>query len=120
MNSVAILFYSFLYALMNVTGVTILKFHIGNSQLNSFSDYMQLLFKPGVILGFSIVFLSALLIFKALSIGKFSIIGPLATGINFMLTVFVGVMFFNDKLGFQSYIGLVFILAGITLISIQA
>jgi uncharacterized membrane protein len=120
MNSVAILFYSFLYALMNVTGVTIIKFHIGNSQLNAFSDYMQLFLKPGVILGFSIVFLSALVMFKALSIGKFSIIGPLATGINFMLTVFVGVMFFNDKLGFQSYIGLVFILAGITLISMQS
>lgn len=92
---------------MNVTGLTMIKFHIGNSQLNGFSDYMQLLLKPGVIFSFSIIFLSALVMFNALSIGKFSIIGPLATGINFLLTVFVGVMFFNDKLGFSLILGLI-------------
>jgi len=105
---------------MNVAGSSLIKYNLSGNKLSSFVDYVNLLLKPGVLLGFVSIFLSALVMFKALSVGKFSVIGPLATGINFMFTIAVGVMFFNDKLSFQAYVGLVLILVGITLISIKA
>mgnify|MGYP007002409777 CR=1 FL=1 len=64
--------------------------------------------------------MSALVMFKALSSGSFSQIIPLATGINFMLTVAAGVWILKDKIDVMSYLGFVFILTGIILLSLSS
>ena len=105
--------------MLNVSGAGLIKKQLSiGSTLNGINDYITFLFKPLVILGFVFVFLSALVMFKALSLAKFSAIIPIATGINFALTVLVGVFIFGDKLNFYSYIGLLLIIVGILLISL--
>jgi len=117
--NVSLLFYCTLYALLNVAGVSLIKRSLNGRSLSSLNDYIQILLHPGVIGGFAVIFLSALVIFKALSIGKISIVSPLSTGINFAFTVLVGILLFHDKLSYQGYLGLILIFAGITLMSIS-
>lgn len=119
MNYLSVAAYCFLYALLNVTGSTTIKHNLNGKKLASFSDYLNVLLNPYIIAGFAVIFLSVLAMFKALSLGKFTYVVPLSAGINFILTVIAGVLFFNDKLSFYSYLGLILILAGIALISIK-
>jgi uncharacterized membrane protein len=119
-KALAIFLYCFLYALLNIAGVTTIKLQINNRKLSSLDDYIQLLKKPLVILSFGVIFLSALVMFKALSVGKFSIIGPLATGINFTLTIIMGMVFFKEQITLPVYIGLALILIGIIIISLKS
>ena len=97
--------YCIIYAVLNVTGSSTIKYALIGKQLISFQDYFQFMFQPRVLLGFLSIFLSALVMFKALSEGKFSFVVPLSVGINFILTVIVGTSIFNDKLNAISYIG---------------
>ena len=113
------LFYSIIYAFLNVAGASTIKYSIQDFQLNSPRDYINLLLMPKVLLGLSVIFLSALVMFKALSLGKFSLVGPVATGINFLFTILVGLLFFKEKLSIQMYVGLLMILGGISLMSIR-
>jgi len=105
------------YALMNSFGASLIKSQLQTIELKSFHSYIVLLLNIKVIIGFSLIFISALVLFKALSLGSFSLIVPLSTGINFLCTTAIGYFLFNDKLNFYQYVGLVLILSGILFIS---
>tara|TARA_B110000971_G_scaffold21661_1_gene19628 strand:- start:2779 stop:3147 length:369 start_codon:yes stop_codon:yes gene_type:complete len=112
-----ILFYCLAYAILNVAGSTIIKNKLLNKNLNTFSDFITLILDYKIISAFIIIFLSALLMFKALSLGKFSVIIPFATGINFIITVGVGILYFKDKITYLNIAGIILILVGVILIS---
>lgn len=107
------------YAVLNVSGAALIKIELPYHHLSSIKDYLLFLLTWRVICGFGIILLSALIMFKALSLGKFSYVIPIATGINFSLTVILGVFLFNDKLSCSSYIGLMLILSGIIVMSLK-
>jgi uncharacterized membrane protein len=113
-----ILLFSGLYAVLNTTGAGIIKAELKNQSLSTALDFLFFLFRGKVILAFSIILASALMMFKALSLGKFSLISPIATGINFCLTIVIGYFFFQDRLTWLHFIGLFFIFLGIFLVSI--
>jgi len=112
--------YSFFYALANVAGAALIKKEIkliGN--LSSIDDYLKLLFKWRVVLGFIIIFVSALILFKALSIFDFSKIIPLSIGINFLLTAILGVFIFDEIINFYSSVGMLIIIIGIVVLTLN-
>ncbi len=111
--------YVSLYAVFNVAGAAIIKSSLTGKQLVTLNDWINFVFTGYFILAFTLIVLSALLLFKGLSLNSFSTIIPIATAINFGLTATVGVFFFNDKLTFGSYIGFTLILAGILMISLN-
>ena len=119
MNVVAIILYCTLYAILNICGSSSIKYALKDKTLSSFGDYIDFLLNPLVIAGFIFIFLSALVMFKALSEGRFSFVVPLSVGVNFVLTVVVGTSVFDDKLNAISYIGLSLILSGIILMSLK-
>ncbi len=112
-----IIIFCTLYAILNVFGATLIKKELINKNLNKISDYLNLLQEFKVIGAFIVIFLSALVMFKTLSLGKFSIIIPMATGINFLITIGVGVLVFKDKIGIVQLIGIILIIAGIIAVS---
>ncbi|MBD3306801.1 hypothetical protein GF339_10270 [candidate division KSB3 bacterium] len=108
----------FLYALFNVSGAALIKLELPLHQLNGVAGYVRFLMTWRVICGFAIIGMSALIMFKALSLGKFSYVIPVATGINFSLTVLLGILLFKDKLSLISVVGLGLILLGIITMSV--
>ena len=82
--------YCFLYAMLNVSGAAIIKWKLKGKVLTSIAQWMNFLLDIQVIGAFVLVFISALVIFKALSVGKFTFVVPVSTGINFVLTIIVG------------------------------
>lgn len=118
MNSIIIIC-CILYALLNSAGASILKSQLQSTQLISIKSYIEILLNIKVIAGFSLIFISALVLFKALSIGKFSLIGPLSNGINFVCTISIGYFFFHDRLNIYQVFGLLLIITGILFISLN-
>ena len=112
----AILFCLF-YAILNVSGAAIIKWKLKGRQLDQWNDWFTFLFQLPVLSAFSIIFASALVLFKALSSGQFSFIAPVAVGINFILTVLVGHWIFKDTVNLISLLGFTLILTGIILLS---
>jgi len=108
-----------LYAMLNVSGAAIIKWKLANKSLSKLSDWFDFLFQIPVILAFGIIFFSALVMFKALSTGNFSLTIPLATGINFMFTIIVGYFLFKDTINTQTILGFLLIIAGIIIISLN-
>lgn len=118
--NVQLFLYSLLYAILNVSGAAIIKSEIkliGN--LSSIDDYLKLIIKWRVILGFIIIFASALILFKALSIFDFSKIIPLSIGINFLLTAILGVFIFDEIINFYSSVGMLIIIIGIVVLTLN-
>lgn len=111
--------YSGLYAVFNVTGAALIKSELKGHSLTSFQDYLNLLLTVKVISGFVIIFMSALIFFKALSLAKFSIVVPVANGLNFCITLAVGYFIFTEKLSIQSLLGLLLIIIGIIIIGLS-
>ena len=117
MNFVIIIFCCVMYALLNSAGASIIKSQLQTVPLVSIRSYIQILLNVKVIGGFSLIFVSALVIFKALSFGKFSLIGPMSNGINFICTITIGYFFFHDRLSVYQIFGLFLIITGILFIS---
>ncbi len=117
---VKLIFFCVLYALLNVTGAGIIKWKLKGRVLNQFHDWLSFLLQVEVIFSFFLVFLSALALFKALSASQFSFVIPLVNGINFSLTILVGYFFFKEQLSLVSYAGILLILTGIILLSLNA
>jgi uncharacterized membrane protein len=107
------------YALLNSIGASIIKNQLQTVQLISIRSYINILFNIKVICGFGLIFISALVLFKALSIGKFSLVVPLSNGINFISTIIIGYFFFQDRLNMYQTFGLFLIITGILFISIN-
>lgn len=111
--------FCFLYAVLNVSGAAIIKWKLKGRVLTEFSHWVNLLLDFHVILAFGLIFVSALMFFKALSLGQFTLIVPVATGINFALTVIVGYLLFKDQINLVSFIGFACIISGIILLSLN-
>jgi uncharacterized membrane protein len=116
-NYFQILTFSGLYAILNTFGAAIIKSELKKYELLKIQDYLLFLFRYKVIFSFFIILISALMMFKALSLGKFSIISPIATGINFLLTISIGYFFFKDVLTIIHFVGILLICSGIFMIS---
>jgi uncharacterized membrane protein len=114
------MFLCVLYASLNVAGASTIKAALAGRTLNSAMDFVYFLLYWKTILGLSFVFLSALVVFKALSIAKMTYILPISTGINFLMIFAIGVLVFQEKQSWQSYIGATLVLAGILLMSIKS
>jgi multidrug transporter EmrE-like cation transporter len=108
-----------LYAILNVAGAAIIKWNLKGKFLNQFGDWINFLLNIQVIGAFSLIFISALVMFKALSTADFTFVIPVSAGINFVLTLIAGYYIFKDKINFVSYIGFALILSGIIILSIN-
>ena len=108
-----------LYAMLNVSGAAIIKWKLKGRELNVVNDWLRLLFDWQVISAFALIFLSMLIIFKALSLANFSFVIPVSAGINFILTVAAGYFLFKDHVNYISFIGFALIISGILLLSIN-
>jgi uncharacterized membrane protein len=105
------------YASLTVLGASLIKSKVTGYKLNGFMDYFNFLIEPRVIIGMAVIFLSALVLFKALSIGNFNFVVPLSAGINFLLTACVGYFVFSEKLSTVNMVGIGVILVGIVLLN---
>ena len=112
--------YCALYALLNVSGAAIIKWNLKGKLLTSFSQWINLLLHPQVIAAFVLIFVSMLVIFKALSTANFTFVIPVSAGINFIFTVIAGYYIFKDQLGLASFAGFALIISGILLLSINS
>ena len=115
----ATILYILLYATFNVCGAAIVKLQLKQTSLAGWQDWLTLFFNGYFIIAALFIVFSALAMFKALSGSQFSFVIPIATGINFLLTVGVGYFLFQDRLSVVSYIGIIFIIAGILLLSLN-
>jgi len=113
------IFFCSLYALLNVSGAAIIKWKLKGRVLSSFNDWFQFLLNVQVIGAFVIIFVSALVMFKALSTANFTFVIPVSAGINFVLTIIAGYYIFRDQLNLASFIGFALIISGIILLSIN-
>lgn len=117
MKFFTIILYCVAYAICNVSGAALIKSELKNTELRSFADYFNFLLRYKVFLGFSVVFISAFILIKALSVAKISLVNPIATGMNFVFTLLLGYYFFQEKLTVLHYFGMAMILLGILLIT---
>jgi len=113
-----ILLYSFLYAIFNVSGATIIKSKLMLVDLTTFRAFIVFLLDWKIVLAIFLIFISMFFSIKTLSIDKFSVIIPILTGVNFLVTIIVGYLLFKDTLILTSYIGILFIILGIYMIGL--
>jgi uncharacterized membrane protein len=118
MNILSTVIFCLLYAIVNVAGAAMIKFSLKGKQLIRFSDWLQFLLSFRVLFAFVLIFVSALIMFKALSKGNFSFVVPVATGFNFMLTILVSFILFREKFTITSFVGFLLIITGIFLLSL--
>lgn len=112
--------YCALYALLNVSGAAIIKWNLKGKALTSLNQWISLLLNIQVIGAFVLIFVSMLVIFKALSTANFTFVIPVSAGINFILTVIAGYYIFKDQLSIISFIGFALIISGIILLSLNS
>ncbi|HET6996616.1 MAG TPA: hypothetical protein VFI06_16590 [Chitinophagaceae bacterium] len=112
--------YCALYALLNVSGAAIIKWNLKGKTLSSFNQWLNMLLNVQVICAFALIFVSMLVIFKALSSANFTFVIPVSAGINFILTVIAGYYIFKDQLSLASFVGFTLIISGILLLSINS
>lgn len=116
MNS--ILIFSFLYAIFNVMGAAIIKNKLLLGNIHTFREFIFFLVDVKIILAMSFIFVSMFFSIKALSLDKFSLVIPILTGVNFLVTLAVGHIFFKDELALTGYLGIIFIIIGIYLLGL--
>jgi multidrug transporter EmrE-like cation transporter len=111
--------YISLYAILNVSGAALIKWQLRGKALTTYSEWFSFVLNIPFIVAFALIVFSALALFKALSTNNFSLIIPLATGINFILTIMVGYYLFQDKLSALNLLGFVLIITGIIVLSLN-
>ncbi|MDX5438346.1 MAG: hypothetical protein LPK03_14170 [Pontibacter sp.] len=111
--------YILLYAAFNVSGAALIKWQLKGKSLETLSEWLKLVLNLPFIAAFLLIVFSALAFFKALSTNSFSLIIPIATGINFILTIGVGYYLFQDRLSMLSFIGFILIISGILILSLN-
>jgi multidrug transporter EmrE-like cation transporter len=116
----ATILYILVYATFNVCGAAIVKLQLKQTKLVAWQDWLSLFFNGYFIVAALFIIFSAMAMFKALSGSQFSFVIPIATGINFLLTIVVGYFLFQDRLSIASYIGIFFIIAGILMLSVNS
>ncbi|WP_428026094.1 hypothetical protein [Arcobacter sp.] len=114
----SIYLFSFLYAIFNVAGAAIIKKKLLLGNLGNFKEFILFLIDFKIILAMFFIFISMFFSIKALSFDKFSLVIPILTGINFLVTIGVGYWFFKDELALTGYFGILFIVIGIYLLGV--
>ena len=112
--------YCALYALLNVSGAAIIKWNLKGKALTTLNQWVNLLLNVQVICAFALIFVSMLVIFKALSTANFTFVIPVSAGINFIFTIIAGYYIFKDQLSLASFAGFALIISGILLLSINS
>lgn len=112
-------FFCFIYALLNVSGAAMIKWKLKGKTLSTFGDWITLLLDIQVIAAFVLIFVSALVMFKALSTANFTFVIPVSAGINFILTIIAGYFIFKDNMNVVSFVGFGLIVSGIILLSVN-
>jgi len=112
--------YCALYALLNVSGAAIIKYNLKGKVLTNVNQWINILLNAQVIAAFALIFVSMLVIFKALSSANFTFVIPVSAGINFILTIIAGYYIFKDQLSLASFVGFTLIISGIILLSINS
>ena len=113
-----ILVYSLLYAIFNVTGAAIIKSKLLVSGISDFKEFLVFFLDFKIIIAMIFIFISMFFSIKALSLDKFSMVIPILTGVNFVVTIAVGYFFFKDYLVLTGYIGILLIILGIYLLGL--
>jgi multidrug transporter EmrE-like cation transporter len=111
------LLFSVLYAIFNSSGAVLIKYHLRNRSLIGVKDWVGFLLQPTIIFAFLIIFISALLLFKALSLGAYSVVIPTATAINFIFTVLIGYFLFKERVNLAMLSGIALILTGLFILT---
>lgn len=112
--------YCALYALLNVSGAAIIKWNLKGKVLTTLNEWISLLLNIQVIGAFALIFVSMLVIFKALSSANFTFVIPVSAGINFVFTIIAGYYIFKDHLNMVSFTGFALIISGIILLSLNS
>ncbi|OLQ86143.1 hypothetical protein BIY22_12905 [Vibrio panuliri] len=115
----SIIFFSFLYACFNVSGAAIIKKKLLVSNVSSIPDFLHFFFDVKIIFGMACIFISMYFSIRALAIEQFSMVIPILTGVNFLVTLFVGYIFFKDELTLIGYVGVMFIIIGIYFLGVS-
>ena len=112
-----IILFSTLYAVFNVFGAALIKSKLIDNKIIKLYDFVIFLLDPKIFIAIFFIFISMFFSIKALSLSSFSSVIPFMTGINFIITVSIGALFFKDQLTLSGYIGILFILSGIFLLA---
>lgn len=119
MVNVNIIIFSILYALCNVSGAAIIKNKLLTSNIVTAKDYFIFFFDIKIIAAMIFIFISMYFSIRALALDNFSLVIPVLTGVNFLVTLFVGYLFFKDEITLTGYVGILFIIIGIYLLGIN-
>lgn len=114
--NLTIFMYCFFYAVANVAAATIIKKKLLVYTITDIQSFAAFFFDPMIVFSVLLIVISLFFYMKALSVGLFSVVIPVSTGINFMLTVAIGLLFFSDRINLYGVIGLIAILCGVLLI----
>jgi multidrug transporter EmrE-like cation transporter len=112
-----VLLWSALYAVFNVSGAAIIKTKLLEHKIVAVKDFLWFLLDWKIMGAMVFIFVSMFFSIKALSLAKFSNVIPVMTGINFMITVSVGLLYFKDRISLWGYTGIILIIIGIYLIT---
>ncbi|MFD3002760.1 hypothetical protein ACFS7Z_20480 [Pontibacter toksunensis] len=111
--------YTIIYATLSVSGVSLIKWQLNERKLDTLDEWISFAFNFYFVIASLLIVLSWLVLFKALSTNSLSLIIPIATGFNFILTICVGYYLFHDKLSLVSFVGFVMIIGGIVILSLN-
>ncbi|BCA94971.1 hypothetical protein TUM19329_13320 [Legionella antarctica] len=117
MNTRWIIFFSGMYAVLNSIAALIVKNKLLTHKINQFQDFIIFLFDPWIAGAFVLILFSMFFSMKALSLSDFSFVIPITVSINFILTILIGVFFFKDEFSSASYLGVILIFIGISLLA---
>lgn len=109
--------YVFLYALFNVIGVSILKSQLSSESLKNTQSYLLYIFSGKVLIGLLLIFISMFFALKVLSFKSILVANPLFVSGNFLITILVSILYFNNSLTIFNLIGMVLIIVGVIFIS---
>ncbi|STX39942.1 hypothetical protein [Legionella feeleii] len=112
-----IIFFAGMYAALNATAALIVKKKLLTHKINQFQDFIIFLFDPKIAGAFVLILFSMFFSMKALSLSDFSFVIPITVSINFIFTILIGLFFFNDELTSASYLGIILIFIGISLLA---
>ncbi len=117
MKIASIIIVCFLSSCFQIAGTSFIKIAINQTPIVSVKDYLPFLLQPKVIMALFFVFIAALILFKALSLGSLSLVTPVFTAINFVFTIIAGKYLFNESMGLAKISGLLIILIGVILVA---
>ncbi len=115
-SSLNLILMTTLYAIFNVGGAAIIKTRLLEQKVNGLREFVTFVFDPYVVSALASIAISMFFAIKALSLSVFSSVIPLMTGINFVLTIVLGVMLFKEQLTSYAYLGVFLIFGGIVLV----